>query len=237
VGLLGALRSGAPSTSALTLPSKGRPTAGHTGSLRHGQPRRWPPLMSNVRALVRTRSIAFMHYGRRKALRIRFLLISRYTALRIQLPQRAMAFGGLASSPSPGLSQHRASTSKCLNALWPVAGSRARFLLFSRNTALHAAAQSAGSTRTAHWAGSVRQCHARRALSSPSPLGAYSSRFSRAKQILRSVGTSGVAHSAAFRSSMNQCPNPSIEGTSNGGAHWFAPSRSATPLAAPHVKR
>jgi len=32
-------------------------------------------------------------------------------------------------------------------------------------------------------------------------------------------------------------PNPSIEGTSNGGAHWFAPSRSATPLAAPHVKR
>jgi len=49
VGSLGALRSGAPSTSALTLPSKGRPTAGHTGSLRHGQPRRWPPLMSNVR--------------------------------------------------------------------------------------------------------------------------------------------------------------------------------------------
>jgi len=33
----------------LTLPSKGRPTAGHTASLRHGQPRRWPPLMSNVR--------------------------------------------------------------------------------------------------------------------------------------------------------------------------------------------
>jgi hypothetical protein len=32
-------------------------------------------------------------------------------------------------------------------------------------------------------------------------------------------------------------PNPSIEGTSNGGAHWFAPSGSATPLAAPHVKR
>jgi len=50
VGALGALRSGAPSTSALTLPSKGRPTAGHTASLRHGQPRRWPPLMSNVRA-------------------------------------------------------------------------------------------------------------------------------------------------------------------------------------------
>jgi len=49
VGSLGALGSGAPSTSALTLPSKGRPTAGHTGSLRHGQPRRWPPLMSNVR--------------------------------------------------------------------------------------------------------------------------------------------------------------------------------------------
>jgi len=34
-----------------------------------------------------------------------------------------------------------------------------------------------------------------------------------------------------------QRPNPSIERTSNGGAHWFAPSRSATPLAAAHVKR
>jgi len=32
-------------------------------------------------------------------------------------------------------------------------------------------------------------------------------------------------------------PNPSIERTSNGGAHWFAPSRPATPLAAAHVKR
>jgi len=39
----------ASSNIALTLPSKGRPTAGHTASLRHGQPRRWPPLMSNVR--------------------------------------------------------------------------------------------------------------------------------------------------------------------------------------------
>jgi hypothetical protein len=43
-------RSCASSSIALTLPSKGRPTAGHTASLRHGQPRRWPPLMSNVRA-------------------------------------------------------------------------------------------------------------------------------------------------------------------------------------------
>ena len=34
-----------------------------------------------------------------------------------------------------------------------------------------------------------------------------------------------------------QRPNLSIEGTSNGGAHRFAPSRSVTPLAAPHVKR
>jgi len=32
-------------------------------------------------------------------------------------------------------------------------------------------------------------------------------------------------------------PNPSIERTSNGGAHRFAPSRSVTPLAAAHVKR
>ena len=34
-----------------------------------------------------------------------------------------------------------------------------------------------------------------------------------------------------------QRPNPSIERTSNGGAQWCAPSRSATPLAAAHVKR
>ena len=32
-------------------------------------------------------------------------------------------------------------------------------------------------------------------------------------------------------------PNPSIEGTHNGGAQLRAPSRSAVPLCAPHVKR
>jgi hypothetical protein len=32
-------------------------------------------------------------------------------------------------------------------------------------------------------------------------------------------------------------PNPSIERTSNGGAHWLAPPRSVAPLAAAHVKR
>ena len=32
-------------------------------------------------------------------------------------------------------------------------------------------------------------------------------------------------------------PNPSIERTSNGGAHWLAPSRLVAPLAAAHVKR
>ena len=32
-------------------------------------------------------------------------------------------------------------------------------------------------------------------------------------------------------------PNPSIERTSNGGAHCHAPSRSVAPLAAAHVKR
>ena len=32
-------------------------------------------------------------------------------------------------------------------------------------------------------------------------------------------------------------PNPSIERTSNGGAHWRAPPRSVAPLAAAHVKR
>jgi hypothetical protein len=32
-------------------------------------------------------------------------------------------------------------------------------------------------------------------------------------------------------------PNHSIERTSNGGAHWRAPSRPVAPLAAAHVKR
>jgi len=178
-----------------------------------------------------------MHYGLRKALRIRFLLVSRGTALHIQLPQCAMALGGIAYSLSPGLSLHRASAFKCLNAFWPAVASRARFLLFSCNTALHAAAQSAGSTRTAHWAGSVRQCHARRAPSSPCPSGHTRAGSHARSKSSGAFGTSGVTHGAAFRGSMNQCPNPSIEGTSNGGAHRFAPSRSATPLAAPHVKR
>ena len=35
----------------------------------------------------------------------------------------------------------------------------------------------------------------------------------------------------------HQRPNPSIEGTHNGGAQSRAPSRSAAPLCAPHVKR
>ena len=34
-----------------------------------------------------------------------------------------------------------------------------------------------------------------------------------------------------------QRPNPSIEGTHNGGAHRCAPSRAVPPLCAPHVKR
>ena len=32
-------------------------------------------------------------------------------------------------------------------------------------------------------------------------------------------------------------PNPSVEGTHNGGARLFAPSKSTAPLCAPHVKR
>jgi len=66
------------------------------------------PLMSNVRALVHTRSIAFMHYGLRKALRIRFLLVS--------------------AAPR--------SIFNCLNTLWPSAALRTRFPLVSRCTAL-----------------------------------------------------------------------------------------------------
>jgi hypothetical protein len=32
-------------------------------------------------------------------------------------------------------------------------------------------------------------------------------------------------------------PNPSVERTSNGGAHWLAPPKSVAPLAAAHLHR
>ena len=64
--------------------------------------------MSNVRALVYTRSIAFMHYGLRKASRVRFLLVSRCAALHVQLPQCTMALDSLAYSLSAAFAQHRA---------------------------------------------------------------------------------------------------------------------------------
>jgi hypothetical protein len=63
----------------LTLPSRGRPQSGFA-CLR-------PPLMSNVRALVRARSIASMHYGPRTASRVRFLLLSRNTVLHRATPR------------------------------------------------------------------------------------------------------------------------------------------------------
>ena len=40
-----------------------------------------------------------------------------------------------------------------------------------------------------------------------------------------------------FQALPHRRPNPSIERTSNGGAHWLASSRSVAPLAAAHVKR
>jgi len=45
------------------------------------------------------------------------------------------------------------------------------------------------------------------------------------------------AHEGFEHLFLRQGPNPSIERTSNGGAHRFAPSKSVTPLAAAHVKR
>jgi len=52
----------------------------------------------------------------------------------------------------------------------------------------------------------------------------------------RTVSKRGL-HSARLAVAHGPKPNPSIERTSNGGARWFAPSRSVTPLAAAHVKR
>jgi len=188
--------------------------------------------MSNVRALVHTRSIAFMHYSLRKALRIRFLLVSRSTALPHSIASmrygprrpRVLAFSWSFAAPRFHVQMPQRT--------WPAVAFRARFLLFSRNTALHAAAQRAGSTRTAHWPGSVRQhskCHARRAPSSPCPSGHTRAGSHARSKSSGAFGTSGVAHTVAFRGSMNQCPNPSIEGTSTSKLRLLA--------AAPHVKR
>jgi len=49
----------------------------------------------------------------------------------------------------------------------------------------------------------------------------------------------GIAllHAGPYRSLLNQGSNPSVERTSNGGPRLFAPERSATPLAAAHLKR
>ncbi len=44
-------------------------------------------------------------------------------------------------------------------------------------------------------------------------------------------------HVYLVRASATQRPNPSVERTSNGGAHWLAPSRSVAPSAAAHLKR
>jgi len=159
-----------------------------------------------------------MHYGLRKASSARFLLLSRCIAFPVQN----------------------------LNALWPSAASRARLLLFSRNTGLeaaipqyqehatqvcHAPLESFGLTALA----TAQSAQGPASAIVASCLGAYSNWFSGVNA--QEVYTQWVARSDAFWGAINECPNPSIEGTSNGGAHWFAPSRSATPLAAPHVKR
>jgi len=173
--------------------------------------------MSNVRALVRARSVASMHYGLRKASRARLLLLSRCIAFPVQIPQCTSALGGLACPLSLVLAQHRARSG---NTKHP-----AQICL----TPLESIGLTALATGQSAQAGP--------ALIVASCLGAYSNWFSRVRQMLKRFTPSGVARSAAFWGAINECPNPSIEGTSNGGAHWFAPSRSATPLAAPHVKR
>ena len=50
-------------------------------------------------------------------------------------------------------------------------------------------------------------------------------------------GCVGVAPRSVVRSSINERSNPSVERTANGGPRSFASSRSATPLAAAHLKR
>jgi len=56
---------------------------------------------------------------------------------------------------------------------------------------------------------------------------------------VRALGYEGGIQLAVRARSVrsSRWPNPSIEGTHNGGAQLRAPSRSAAPLCAPHVKR
>ena len=47
----------------------------------------------------------------------------------------------------------------------------------------------------------------------------------------------GVVANSRVIFRVRQRPNPSVERTANGGSRWFASHRSATPLAAAHLKR
>ena len=55
---------------------------------------------------------------------------------------------------------------------------------------------------------------------------------------LRSLASLGIgAQSLEGKASATLCPNPAVERTANGGARLFAPSPTAAPLSAAHLKR
>jgi hypothetical protein len=70
-------------------------------------------------------------------------------------------------------------------------------------------------------------------------------RFNASHCFPRAVGAGVLWHANAVNASLAHSglvrlggrPNPSVERTSNGGAHWRAPSSSVAPLAAAHLKR
>ncbi len=91
--------------------------------------------------------------------------------------------------------------------------------------AFQSAAALQGAAESKRWSVRGRQCSGSGEVGAPTvtmvPLSSFRSRCR------------GVSNSRASAAR----PNPSIEGTCNGGPHWFASARPATPLHAPHVKR
>ena len=193
----------------LTLPSSGHTTAGHDCLLRQGRWRRCVPLTSNVRAVgCRVNSMC-----------LRSPPSLRRCAAR-EVPRAV----------------HRV-------AYVPVAHSRA--LGASRERPLVAAFRSARGVGLAREVAVARVwlrsfCSlALRSTAEPGS-GRAGTGFARAGAAgsLRNLASLSMrAQSLEAKASATLCPNPAVERTANGGARLLAPSPSAAPLSAAHLKR
>ena len=209
--------------SALTLPSRGRPQSGFA-CLR-------PPLMSNVRppsqsnatrAPITTdahrtgagvasssgRSAEHDTRNRRSGLSVRKPAAS-------ERPHKLEAFLGQVTSRSPSLVRPgREDVGNVASSLRQSVNTKLKHsqAVRSRSRKHQSPAMRVGLARNHGQSAQVRVC---------------------------ALGYEGEIQLAVRARSVrsSRWPNPSIEGTHNGGAQLRAPSRSAAPLCAPHVKR